>query len=901
MAEVDNVSLRITATAQQAIDTLKKLRSGLYDVEASTQAVTEATEESSDAAIDASKSVDELVSSYKKMGLTSVAKEMGFVQKSIQRVDNLTASVKKSVEAAKYYDKRGNKGIATFIKELGEDPLRAEAMLRAEEAAQKAREALDKEAQKAFADGEKLVSKIARDAKIAAAQEAADKQKALAEEVWEEYSAIADEMEDLSKERTSQETATAKESERIAKEVADSDRAYRELTNNAIIEDVRRREEAIAKINEQKAKEQRIGAAALAKVTRESVQAHNRSKAYDAAQEEKAHKKAAAAAKEHAKQVSAAKASLGKFGRVLNTPIRKIGELVAAFKRIALYRAIRTAVRSITAALKEGLTNLYNYSKEVGTAFTPAVDNLRRHVLWLKNALATALRPVIEALIPVIQRLVDWLVKASDFIAQVFSVLTGKVDANGRYTKAVLSDLQESNKQAKELRRTLLGFDEINRLDGDTGSSESNNAGLMFTQADVSPEAVAAAEKIQRVWEKIREIIGQINWDAVWKILVGIEVLKILGKIAGWLQPIVALLGGSGGVVALIAAVVVAFALWGDEISDWSKHAKKDVKSFWKGMKTGSKTVNSVASLLGDFQGTALDIIDHLASSVYKLVRGDFKGAWYELKLLFRDIVQGLADILSDIINLAIGVAADIYNWAIVPLINNIATAWEIIKRGYHNNFIDFQIALLNLLGWIIDKINETLAGLEITINAAIKAWNYVTGNNVAPVTLKIDSANVDKKIKELEQKKLPPITEKVKVVGEWTPTTVKINVWEANRALDSVGDRVNRIVRSLSSAIGSSGRTIEMYASGGFPSAGSLFIAGETGASPELVGNFGGGTQVMNSEQLASALYGAFSAALAANPQGGDIYLDGEVIYRNTVRRNNNAVRATGRSALLT
>ena len=40
---------------------------------------------------------------------------------------------------------------------------------------------------------------------------------------------------------------------------------------------------------------------------------------------------------------------------------------------------------------------------------------------------------------------------------------------------------------------------------------------------------------------------------------------------------------------------------------------------------------------------------------------------------------------------------------------------------------------------------------------------------------------------------------------------------------------------------------------------------------------------------------------ALANNAQNGNIYLDGEVIYRNVVNRNNNQVRATGRTALLT
>lgn len=92
---------------------------------------------------------------------------------------------------------------------------------------------------------------------------------------------------------------------------------------------------------------------------------------------------------------------------------------------------------------------------------------------------------------------------------------------------------------------------------------------------------------------------------------------------------------------------------------------------------------------------------------------------------------------------------------------------------------------------------------------------------------------------------------------------------------------------------------TSNIYASGGFPSAGSMFIAGEAG--PEYVGAINGRTGVWNSDQLVQGLYTAFTAALAANPQGGDIYLDGEVIYRNTVRRNNNLVRSTGRSALLT
>ena len=156
---------------------------------------------------------------------------------------------------------------------------------------------------------------------------------------------------------------------------------------------------------------------------------------------------AASSAEEASEGVGAVKREAAGLGKSFSKTSGPIDKFIKSIGRIALYRAIRTAIKNISAAVREGLTNLETYSRTVGTAFAPAVDNLRQHVLLLKNAFATALRPVIEALIPIIIRLVDWLSKAADFVAQVLSVLTGKVDANGRYTKAVLSDLQQSNKQ----------------------------------------------------------------------------------------------------------------------------------------------------------------------------------------------------------------------------------------------------------------------------------------------------------------------------------------------------------------------------------------------------------------------------------------------------------------------
>lgn len=623
---------------------------------------------------------------------------------------------------------------------------------------------------------------------------------------------------------------------------------------------------------------------------------------------------AASSAEEASEGVSAVKKEAAGLGKSFSKTSGPISKFMKSIGRIAFYRAIRTAIKDISAAVREGLTNLETYSRTVGTAFAPAVDNLRQHVLLLKNAFATALRPVIEALIPIIIRLVDWLSKAADFVAQVLSVLTGKVDANGRYTKAVLSDLQQSNKQAKELRRTLLGFDEINRLDGDTGSGESTSGGLQFTQADVS-------EKAREVAEKIKDFINGIDWATVLKVLAviaavvaGIKLFEKLKKVWEVLKSIGTVLktiiGHISPIGAAVLVVIAIFALWGDKIAAWCRTAKKNIKDFFKSLKTDSKFFNALGELIGDVFGLALDIIADLAEAVYKLVHGDFKGAWEALKRLLADIILGVAKIIDGILNIIIGAAADIWNFALVPLINGIATVFAKCDVFFTNLWIDIKIWFYTAIAWIVDQLNVLLAKIEGMINKAIEAYNALTGNKVKPISLQIDSTKVDQKIEELRKTKLPPITETVQLAGKWNAPKVTIATDLANKALDALGLKVNKIGKALSSVgstlsvmTGRESRTpvaISLYASGGFPTVGSLFLAGERGA--EYVGDIGGRTGVMNTDQMADAMYSAMVSALANAPQsGGDIYLDGEIIYRNVVRRNNNQVRSTGRAALLT
>lgn len=633
------------------------------------------------------------------------------------------------------------------------------------------------------------------------------------------------------------------------------------------------------------------------------------------------------------KNLSKALSAIAGAAKKTSSAITKIPR---AFGRIAMYRAIRSAVKAITSATTEGLTNLKAYSDVVGTAFAPAVDNLRRHVLWLKNAFATALRPVIEALIPVIQHLVDWLVKTSDFLAQVFSVMTGKVDDKGRYTKAVLSDLEASNKKAKELRRTLLGFDEINRLDGNTGSDETSNAGLMFTQADISNEARETAEKWSAALAKIKSFVEGIDWSIVLKVLAAIVAIRGITKIVTavktiWsvLKPIVSFIGSIashlGVVGGIVVAIAIAFALWGDKVSAFLDKATKDVTAFFNKLKKkvgdSQFTKGLIDAVSAAFELIA-GVVSKVASIIYKLVHGDFKGAGEDALDLLKIILKGIVKLVGGVINAVLGLVADmansildaarwVWNNALAPAINWVYTAFLKVKTWVVNAFLDLRIGILSVIKWILEKVDGLLQNILGGVNKLISTMNEVLGTDIKPVEFHIETTAIDEKIAELEAKKLPPITETVELVGEWKEPAnlkLKIDTSGALAAIDRIGQKVNRLGSAVASTVSALGAAegnrsrinIQKYASGGFPAMGTMFIAGERGA--EYVGDIGGRTGVMNTEQMERALYRAIVSALTVMPRdGGDIYLDGEVIYRNVVRRNNNMVRSTGRTALLT
>ncbi len=169
---------------------------------------------------------------------------------------------------------------------------------------------------------------------------------------------------------------------------------------------------------------------------------------------------------------------------------KKLTQLGAAFKRIMLYRAIRTVIKEIGQAFREGANNLYQWSLINDGQFASSMDRLATEAQHVKNSLGAVLAPVLNAMIPLIENVAHAFITAVNAVNQFIAAITGAgtwtkaLHTPVKYAEAAGAGLSNATKKAKEFKATILSFDEINKLndntDNDNGSGGGAGAGIDY-------------------------------------------------------------------------------------------------------------------------------------------------------------------------------------------------------------------------------------------------------------------------------------------------------------------------------------------------------------------------------------------------------------------------------------
>lgn len=324
--------------------------------------------------------------------------------------------------------------------------------------------------------------------------------------------------------------------------------------------------------------------------------------------------------------------------------MRGLGGIFRTLGMTARFMFASFVIRGALNGAKEGLQNLAQYSNTTNASLSMLMSSLTQ----LKNSLATAFAPILNVIAPILNTLIQMIIKAVNAIGMLFSALTGK----GVFTKAKkvnqdyaaslggatggLNDNAKSadkaNKANQKLQRTLLGFDQINKLDDhsqdDSASSPSAGGGVggltpgdMFEDVGIPQSIKDFAEKLKDAWRKadfteIGEIVGNKLNEALEKIpwtKIRERSRKIAKSIATFLNGFIATTDWNlvGSTLGNGINTVIDFAYTLVKTFDWKKFGQA-IADFLNG---GVKTIE-----WGKFGTTVSDLVKGLLDSLIQAI-----------------------------------------------------------------------------------------------------------------------------------------------------------------------------------------------------------------------------------------------------------------------------------------
>lgn len=217
---------------------------------------------------------------------------------------------------------------------------------------------------------------------------------------------------------------------------------------------------------------------------------------------------------------SANSANFG-LGRMLGTSI--------------LFSFVFQAISGVMNAMKEGFTNLAQYSSSTNNSISMLWSSLER----LKNSLATAFAPILDVVAPILSKFIDMLSTAASYVSMFFAFLSGK----STYTRAVAvqkdyaasledtasgaQDAADATDAAAEAAEGYLSpLDEINKLDkndtssGGSGGSGGGGAGgggtgPLFEEVPIDNKFASLLDSVIDKLKEIRDIFLNGFWDGL--------------------------------------------------------------------------------------------------------------------------------------------------------------------------------------------------------------------------------------------------------------------------------------------------------------------------------------------------------------------------------------------------
>lgn len=394
------------------------------------------------------------------------------------------------------------------------------------------------------------------------------------------------------------------------------------------------------------------------------------------------------------------------------------------------------------------------------------------------------------------------------------------------------------------------------------------------------------------LWEAVKTTISE-KWTAI-KNFFTETIPQIISDIVKWFSELPDKIG-----TAISTFVTSTLPTWGTNIKNWISsaiperikqitdlfkglpqgvynavtsmgHKIKEIgKWMWEGIKKGLLSVvpSGVKEVVsGILSGTKSAAEIHSPSKLFKREVGAYLGAGIVDGM--KESVKGAGSVIDEIVDKVSGGSDSIAPVVSVeaPDISQWNEAWDIARAKF-------------------SETKDAIASEMRNFYAQINALSLTFGN-----TFKASMSEYLNKTYDGIYNTFDAIRQTLQQVSDEVTRMLNQMVSDANSLAGLTGKKYSHVGGYTMQQ--AQRFNIEMFANGGFPRSGELFIAGEAGA--EMVGNIGGKTAVANNDQIERAIYTAVLTAMSQAMANGSsqpielnqkIELDGDVIYNNQQR----------------
>lgn len=173
-------------------------------------------------------------------------------------------------------------------------------------------------------------------------------------------------------------------------------------------------------------------------------------------------------------------------------------------KKILMYgfgiRSIYFLFNRLRSAVMEGIKNLTQF-KDGNNSVNDAMSELASSTLYLKNAMAAMIAPILEVVIPVLTQFMDILSDATNRVGMFIAALQGKTS----FTKAIKAVKDYASNISKATKK-LASYDELNNVTSDKSSSEPS-ANDMFKEVPIDPTVIQWLDDIKNRLKPIMDVM----------------------------------------------------------------------------------------------------------------------------------------------------------------------------------------------------------------------------------------------------------------------------------------------------------------------------------------------------------------------------------------------------------